>query len=79
MQLQATSALDSKTEKEILAALQMLAHGRTAVFVAHRLSTAAQCDQDCGPRGGGLCVPHIHSVCMPSRHAPVQISLTLFS
>ena len=42
---EATSALDSKTEKQILAALQTLAHGRTAVFVAHRLSTAAQCDQ----------------------------------
>ena len=42
---EATSALDSRTEKQILQALQALAHGRTSLFVAHRLSTAAQCDQ----------------------------------
>ncbi|EFJ45521.1 hypothetical protein VOLCADRAFT_40714, partial [Volvox carteri f. nagariensis] len=42
---EATSALDSKTEGEILEALRALARGRTAIFVAHRLSTAAQCDQ----------------------------------
>lgn len=42
---EATSALDSHTEKEILDALQLLAAGRTSLFVAHRLSTAAQCDQ----------------------------------
>ncbi|GAB4819644.1 hypothetical protein N2152v2_006690 [Parachlorella kessleri] len=42
---EATSALDSKTEKEVLGALFSLAQGRTCVVVAHRLSTAAQCDQ----------------------------------
>lgn len=42
---EATSALDSRTEKQILQALQHLASGRTSLFVAHRLSTAAQCDQ----------------------------------
>ena len=45
---EATSALDSRTEKGILAALQALARGRTSIFVAHRLSTAAQCDQVLG-------------------------------
>lgn len=40
-----TSALDSRTEKEVLNALFSLAAGRTCVVVAHRLSTAAQCDQ----------------------------------
>lgn len=42
---EATSALDSGTEQSILATLQSLGHGRTTLFVAHRLTTAAQCDQ----------------------------------
>lgn len=44
---EATSALDATTEKEIFGALQTLAKGRTSLFVAHRLSTAANCDQAC--------------------------------
>ena len=40
-----TSALDSKTEEAVLSALFDLARGRTCLIVAHRLSTAAQCDQ----------------------------------
>lgn len=36
---EATSALDSGTEAGIMASLAELAAGRTAVFVAHRLST----------------------------------------
>lgn len=44
---EATSALDSGTEQSILAALQALGRGRTTLFVAHRLTTAAQCDQVC--------------------------------
>lgn len=42
---EATSALDTTTEKAILASLLALAKGRTTVLVAHRLSTAAQCDK----------------------------------
>ncbi|CAD7698438.1 unnamed protein product [Ostreobium quekettii] len=33
------------TERQILESVRDLAQGRTSVFVAHRLSTAAQCDQ----------------------------------
>jgi len=53
---EATSALDSRTEKQILQALQTLAHGRTSLFVAHRLSTAAQCDQIVVLEGVRRCV-----------------------
>uniref|UniRef100_A0A7N0VD58 Uncharacterized protein n=1 Tax=Kalanchoe fedtschenkoi TaxID=63787 RepID=A0A7N0VD58_KALFE len=42
---EATSALDSTTEAEILSALKSLATNRTSVFVAHRLTTAMQCDE----------------------------------
>lgn len=47
-----TSALDSTTEKAILHALFDLVHGRTCIVVAHRLSTAAQCDQIVVLEGG---------------------------
>ncbi|KAF5751298.1 ABC transporter B family member 25 mitochondrial [Tripterygium wilfordii] len=42
---EATSALDSTTESEILNALKSLANDRTSVFIAHRLTTAMQCDE----------------------------------
>ena len=42
---EATSALDSTTEAEILNALKSLARNRTSIFIAHRLTTAMQCDE----------------------------------
>ncbi|XP_024376246.1 ABC transporter B family member 25, mitochondrial [Physcomitrium patens] len=42
---EATSALDSSTEGEILTALRSLANDRTSIFIAHRLTTAMQCDE----------------------------------
>ena len=42
---EATSALDTSTERSIQASLRELAAGRTAVFVAHRLSTVQGCDR----------------------------------
>lgn len=42
---EATSALDTATERGIQASLRALAAGRTAVFVAHRLSTVQGCDR----------------------------------
>ncbi|PNY10462.1 ABC transporter B family member mitochondrial-like, partial [Trifolium pratense] len=41
---EATSALDSTTEAEILSALKSLSTNRTSIFIAHRLTTAMQCD-----------------------------------
>lgn len=41
---EATSALDTATEVGILQSLEEVAQGRTAVFVAHRLSTVRSCD-----------------------------------
>ena len=42
---EATSALDTATEQGILESLEDVARGRTAVFVAHRLSTVRSCDR----------------------------------
>ncbi|MEZ5092845.1 ABC transporter ATP-binding protein [Nocardioides sp.] len=42
---EATSALDNQTEREVQAALDGLAEGRTTITVAHRLSTVRDADQ----------------------------------
>ena len=42
---EATSALDSKTEAAIMDTLNVLMKNRTTILIAHRLSTAAHCDQ----------------------------------
>ncbi|KAG8091220.1 hypothetical protein GUJ93_ZPchr0011g26942 [Zizania palustris] len=42
---EATSALDSTTEASILNSLKTLSVDRTSIFIAHRLTTAMQCDQ----------------------------------
>uniref|UniRef100_A0A453I6A3 ABC transporter B family member 25, mitochondrial n=2 Tax=Aegilops tauschii subsp. strangulata TaxID=200361 RepID=A0A453I6A3_AEGTS len=42
---EATSALDSTTEASILNSLMSLSVDRTSIFIAHRLTTAMQCDE----------------------------------
>ena len=42
---EATSALDAKNEKEIMGKLNTFFEGRTAIIVAHRLSTVKNADQ----------------------------------
>ncbi len=42
---EATSALDTRTEQAVTEALEQLAHGRTTLTIAHRLSTVRDADQ----------------------------------
>ncbi len=42
--VEATSALDTRTEQEILGTLKRIAQGRTTLAIAHRLSTIADAD-----------------------------------
>ena len=41
---EATSALDSVTEDVVMEALQRLAHKKTIIMIAHRISTLRECD-----------------------------------
>jgi ABC-type multidrug transport system fused ATPase/permease subunit len=42
---EATSALDQLTERDVMAALDMLPGDKTALIIAHRLSTVRRCDR----------------------------------
>ncbi len=42
---EATSAMDTRTERNIQAALDKLSHGRTTIMIAHRLSTLRGADK----------------------------------
>lgn len=49
---EATSSLDSKSERQVQEALEHLMHDRTTLIIAHRLSTIQRVDQIVSLRGG---------------------------
>ncbi len=51
---EATSSLDSKTEKAIQASMENAARGRTALIIAHRLSTVMNADEILVMDGGRI-------------------------
>ena len=44
---EATSSLDSESEKLVQEALEILMQGRTSIIVAHRLATVREVDKIC--------------------------------
>ena len=58
---EATSALDSESEQLIQAALQNLMKGRTAIVIAHRLSTVASLDRIVVLKNGEIVEDGVHS------------------
>lgn len=70
---EATSALDSTTEAEILSALRSLANNRTAVFIAHRLTTAMQCDEIIVLEGGKVVEQGPHEILLANAGRYAQL------
>ncbi|GLI64414.1 hypothetical protein VaNZ11_007620 [Volvox africanus] len=64
---EATSALDSGTEVAIMESLKELARGRSALFVAHRLSTVRNCDRIVVLRNGVVVEEGSHEQLMARR------------
>ncbi|KAJ5178895.1 hypothetical protein N7492_002105 [Penicillium capsulatum] len=58
---EATAALDSKSEKEILAAIERCSAGRTMISIAHRLSTIQKADKIIVMRDGEFVEEGSHS------------------
>jgi ATP-binding cassette, subfamily B, bacterial MsbA len=51
---EATSALDAQSEARVQAAVERLSEGRTALVIAHRLSTVRKADLICVMQGGRI-------------------------
>ena len=51
---EATSALDTRTESSVQEALSALAHGRTTLTIAHRISTIREADRICVLADGAI-------------------------
>ena len=58
---EATSSLDSKTERDIQAQLEKVARNRTTVVVAHRLSTIIAADEILVLKHGVICERGSHA------------------
>ncbi|MBI4179823.1 ATP-binding cassette domain-containing protein [bacterium] len=75
---EATSSLDSESEREVQAALERLSAGRTTLIVAHRLSTVKTCDRIFVMQDGRIIDAGLHDELM-SRCAVYRTAVSLQS
>ena len=66
---EATSSLDSKTEKEIQASLKEVSQSRTTLIIAHRLSTVVDADEIIVLEAGRIVERGRHSVLLAAQGA----------
>src|SRR5581483_5062146 len=64
---EATSAVDTRTERLIQKALEELLHGRTSVGIAHRLSTIRHADQVLALKDGTIIERGTHEELLAKR------------
>lgn len=64
---EATSSIDTQTEKKIQQALEIMLSGRTSIIIAHRLSTIKNCDRILYIAGGGIAEEGTHQSLMEKK------------
>lgn len=71
---EATSALDNESERLVQQALDRLMHNRTAIIIAHRLSTVEQCNRIVVMSHGKIIEVGSHSELLAQKGAYAQLS-----
>jgi ATP-binding cassette subfamily B protein len=75
---EATSSVDTRTERQIQAALETLLEGRTSFVIAHRLSTIRNADQVLVVQGGGIVERGRHDELLALRGAYYDLYMRQF-
>jgi ATP-binding cassette subfamily B protein len=75
---EATSSVDTRTERQIQAALEKLLHGRTSFVIAHRLSTIRNADQVLMLKDGLIVERGTHTELLEQRGAYYDLYMSQF-
>jgi ATP-binding cassette subfamily B protein len=75
---EATSSVDTRTERLIQEALEQLLHGRTSVVIAHRLSTIRNADQVFVIQDGEIVERGTHASLMEKEGAYYDLYMSQF-
>lgn len=70
---EATSSLDSETERTIMAEIRKVAEGHTALIIAHRLSTVVDADEIAVIEGGGVVERGTHQALLAKQGRYAQL------